>query len=134
MDDPWDDVRAAGEWLLSLEREIQPDLVHLNGYCHGTLDWDCPVLVVAHSCVLSWWAAVKKEGLPEKYREYASRVEAGLSAASHVVAPSHAMLDALRRHYAGFGRGSVIHNGRHEQPFPCGHQAALRSCRRAALG
>src|SRR5687768_3043359 len=42
MDDPWDDVAAAGEWLLGLAREVQPDVVHLNGYCHATLPWQAP--------------------------------------------------------------------------------------------
>ena len=31
MADPWDDVRASGEWLLELERRIVPDCVHLGG-------------------------------------------------------------------------------------------------------
>src|SRR5688572_26637280 len=57
MQDPWDDVARAGEWLLDLAQRHQPDVVHLNGYAHGTLDWPAPVLVVAHSCVMSWWRA-----------------------------------------------------------------------------
>src|SRR3954462_14350571 len=32
MIDPWADVARAGEWLLKLEREHAPDLIHLNGY------------------------------------------------------------------------------------------------------
>src|SRR5687768_2158129 len=59
MEDPWRDVDEAGEWLLGIEREFVPDIVHLNGYCHGNLPWTAPVLVVGHSCVLSWWSAVK---------------------------------------------------------------------------
>src|SRR5579884_2630204 len=39
MDDPWDDVRDAGTWLLDLERSLAPDVVHLNSYGHGTLRW-----------------------------------------------------------------------------------------------
>src|SRR5690554_3428405 len=27
MEDPWDDVAQAGEWLLSLERDFQPDII-----------------------------------------------------------------------------------------------------------
>ena len=37
MEDPWDDVRRAGDWLLSLARVLRPDVVHLNGYAHGAL-------------------------------------------------------------------------------------------------
>ncbi|HLM75082.1 MAG TPA: glycosyltransferase family 4 protein, partial [Polyangiaceae bacterium] len=55
MDDPWGDVARAGAWLLDLERRLRPDVVHLNGYCHGALPFRAPVVVVGHSCVLSWW-------------------------------------------------------------------------------
>jgi glycogen(starch) synthase len=52
MDAPWDDVAAAGDWLLHLERTRHPDIIHLNGYTHAALDFSAPKLVVAHSCVL----------------------------------------------------------------------------------
>src|SRR4051812_7211684 len=58
MPNPWEDVQRAGEWLLELEQQFQPELIHLNGYAHASLPWRAPVLVVGHSCVLSWWAAV----------------------------------------------------------------------------
>src|SRR5690606_9591791 len=61
MEDPWDDIEEAGEWLLALEREVEPDLVHLNDLGHGNLPWQSPVLLVGHSCVFSWWDAVKGE-------------------------------------------------------------------------
>src|SRR5688500_2824741 len=37
MPDPWDDVGRAGEWLLELESQFRPDVVHLNGYAHAVL-------------------------------------------------------------------------------------------------
>ena len=58
MDEPWDDVARAGDWLLALEERDRPDVVHLNGYVHGAAALSRPCLVAAHSCVLSWWAAV----------------------------------------------------------------------------
>src|SRR4051812_48016703 len=61
MEDPWRDVRDAGEWLLSLAAESQPDLVHLNGFCHGALPWNRPTLIVAHSDVFSWFRAARKQ-------------------------------------------------------------------------
>jgi glycogen synthase len=57
MDEPWADVDEAGAWLLRLGQEVQPDVVHLNNYAHGALPWSAPVLMVGHSCVLSWWQA-----------------------------------------------------------------------------
>jgi len=112
QEDPWEDVDRAGRWLLDLEEALEPDLVHLNGYAHGCLPWQAPVVVVAHSCVLSWWEAVKGEPAPEEWARYRDSVEAGLRAARAVVAPTQAMLDALDRHYAFRTERAVVHNGR----------------------
>jgi glycogen synthase len=112
MDDPWSDVDAAGEWLREVSERYCPDLAHLNGYAHAALEWDVPVLVVAHSCVLSWWEAVKRERAPARYSEYGLRVQAGLARADWVVAPSGAMLKEVERLYGRLKRRSVIWNGR----------------------
>src|SRR5438067_3756639 len=85
MNDPWDNVDAAGDWLLQIAARVRPDLIHLNGYSHAILPWDAPVLVAAHSCVLSWWRAVQNEEAPTYYDEYRARVTAGLAAAQSIV-------------------------------------------------
>jgi glycogen(starch) synthase len=112
MPQPWDDVRRAGEWLLNLERAESPDVIHLNGYVHAALPWEAPRLVVGHSCVLSWWRAVKGESAPGEWATYRSAVAQGLHAAQAVVAPSRAMLDSLHHHYGHLPRARVIPNGR----------------------
>jgi glycosyltransferase involved in cell wall biosynthesis len=111
MEDPWPDVAIAGEWLLGLEERAKPDVVHLNGFCHAQLAWRVPRLVVAHSCVLSWWKAVLDEPAPAKYARYRDEVSAGLSAADAVVAPTQAMLSALDEHYGAPVGAQVISNG-----------------------
>jgi glycogen(starch) synthase len=112
MDDPWRDVAAAGRWLLELERRRGCDLVHLNGYAHGALPFASPKLVVGHSCVLSWWRAVKGEAAPASWDPYRRAVSAGLAGAGRVVAPTAWMLAALTAHYGPLPRGEVIANGR----------------------
>lgn len=112
MDDPWCEVDQAGEWLLDLERDLRPDVVHLNGYCHAALDWRAPVLVAGHSCVLSWWRAVYGADAPAKWDTYAERVADGLAAADLVVAPTAAMLSNLDFHYGPLLQCRVIPNGR----------------------
>jgi glycogen synthase len=87
-----------------------PDLIHLNGYAHGALPWRAPVLMVAHSCVLSWWEAVKGEPAPPRYTRYRDEVTRGIAAADAVVAPSAAMLQAIARHYGQPRRAMVIPN------------------------
>jgi glycogen synthase len=116
MDDPWSDVDRASAWLLDLERALKPDLIHLNGYCHGALPWRAPVVIAGHSCVRSWWHAVHGEDAPASWDEYHTRVRAGLLSASLVVAPTRAMLDDLQRLYGTLARVRVIPHGRAFDP------------------
>ena len=125
MPDPWPNVAAAGEWLLSLEEEHRPDLIHLNGYAHAACGFAARKVIVAHSDVLSWWRAVKGEDAPPAYGRYAAAVKTGLRAADAVVAPTAAMLDALHHHYGDFGGGMVIHNARRAADFPPGPKRPL---------
>jgi glycogen(starch) synthase len=110
MESPWDSLEAAGEWLRSLERAFEPDVVHLNHLVHADLPWRVPVLVVGHSCVLSWMSAVRGE-VPPEWNHYRERVKRSLHSASVVVAPSADMLRALHRHYGLLLRNQVIANG-----------------------
>jgi glycogen synthase len=111
-DDPWEDVDRAGDWLVGLAREVRPDVVHLNGYAHAPLDWPAPVLVAAHSDVISWWRAVERTSVPPWLTTYRERVTAGLRAADAVCAPTQSVLDDLAANYAFHGPGSVVPNGR----------------------
>jgi glycogen(starch) synthase len=112
MDEPWSDLDSAGELLLDIEAEEHPDVVHLNAFGHAALDWRAPVVVVAHSCVLSWWEAVHGIAPPPAWTRYRRWVRDGLTAADAVVAPSRAMLAALPRHYGPLSApGTVIPNG-----------------------
>lgn len=120
MAEPWRDVEAAGQWLLKLERQFQPDIVHLNSYAHGAMEFRAPRLVTAHSCVLSWWRAVKGTDAPAEWREYAQRVSRGLGSAHLVVAPTNAMLNAAHQHYGPLSTARVIYNGRNPHRFPPG--------------
>ena len=117
MDQPWEDVNRAGDWLLGLEERFQPDLVHLNSYSFGALPWRAPALVVGHSCVLSWWQAVKGSPAPPEWARYRQEVCRGLLLADKVVAPSAAMLRALEHHYGPIANSSVVPNGR--DPAAC---------------
>jgi glycosyltransferase involved in cell wall biosynthesis len=99
--------------MVTLEQSFAPDVVHLNGFAHGRWPFAAPKLVVGHSCVCSWFEAVKREPAPSpQWDRYRSEVRAGLRAADKVVAPSAAMLAALERHYGPLPHGSVVHNGR----------------------
>lgn len=117
MSDPWLDVERAGEWLLDVMDDFRPDVVHLNSYVHASLPWPVPCLVVAHSCVLSWWNAVHGTRPPEEFDLYRDRVAEGLRAAQMVVAPTHAMLETLAGNYGEIASARVIPNGRDQSRF-----------------
>jgi glycogen synthase len=112
MPNAWSDVDRAASWLLSLEAEFEPDVVHLNGYAHGRLSWRAPALVVGHSCVWSWWDAVHGSRPPAEWDEYAVRVKAGLLAAHAVAAPSRAMAGAFQRFYGVDREVAIVPNCR----------------------
>lgn len=112
MELPWDDVAAAGSWLLDVAADCNPDLIHLNSYAHGVLDWPAPVLMVGHSCVFSWFQEVRQQSPGPEWDEYRAQVTAGLRSADLVVAPTRTMLHWLDEFYGPLGRMRVILNGR----------------------
>lgn len=122
MPDCWSDVKRAGDWLLHLENRLQPDLIHLNGYVHGSLPWTNPTLVAGHSCVFSWWRAVKGDTPPREWQRYKYEVQKGLRAAGTIVTPSNAMLNALETHYGPFDNTRVVPNGRNPEQFQPGRK------------
>lgn len=118
MTEPWNDVQNAGAWLQALVEELQPDVIHFNNFVHASLPWPVPTLVVGHSCVYSWFAAVRGEH-PDgaEWRRYRAEVAKGLRAADIVAAPTAAMLSELRRHYGITNPGRVVYNGRRAGDF-----------------
>lgn len=120
MENPWEDVSRAGDWLLELEDCFEPDIIHLNGFTHAALPWKAPVTVVAHSCVLSWWKAVKGGCAPASWNRYRTSVHAGLQAAEMVIAPTHAIAEMMRDQYGDPAWLEVIPNGRNPALFKPG--------------
>jgi glycogen(starch) synthase len=106
------DLEQSGAWLLELARRHQPDLVHVNGYAQALLTWRVPVLLGAHSCVVSWWRAVHGTDPPETWRDYRRRVNAAFARADAVVAPSESFLRELVALYGRPRRAYAVYNAR----------------------
>jgi glycosyltransferase involved in cell wall biosynthesis len=127
MDDPWADVEESGRWLIDLAKQFEPDVIHLNSFGHGALPWKSPVILAAHSCVLSWWEAVRREPLPPTWNRYRAAVRQSMRTADVLIAPSRAMLQAAERHYgpdlpeyrmvATNGRSRHRFQSRRKEPF-----------------
>lgn len=118
------DVRAACALTERLARELRPDLLHANQYALGAIDLDVPVVVTAHSDVLSWmkWvdgkdarflaAAVSVSGGTDAWLSgYAALVRRGLERADAVVAVSGFLADEVQALYGLRRPIEVIYNG-----------------------
>lgn len=125
MIEPWSDVKEAGRWLLDLESRFQPSVIHLNQYSHGALPWKVPTLVVGHSCVYSWFEAVKGSPPGPEWRRYKEAVRVGLQGANMITAPSLSMLSSLKKHYGNFVASAPIYNGRSGARFTAGKKEAF---------
>ncbi|MEX2594629.1 MAG: glycosyltransferase family 4 protein [Anditalea sp.] len=111
MDDPWEDVAEAGDWIKAIYYKEKPDLMHFNNYAQVGLGWDVPTVLVAHSCVSSWWHAVKKEPLPRQYDYYFEMVKKAFLTADLVVAPSKALMEIYHHLYGRINNPHVVYNG-----------------------
>jgi glycogen synthase len=112
MADARDDVEGAGRWLESLVARFAPDVLHFNEFAHVARGWPVPAVLTAHSCVATWWEAVRREPLPAGWEAYSAMVRAAVRAAAVVTAPNRAMLDALADHHGVAGRAIAVPNGR----------------------
>lgn len=112
-----ENVRASSEGNAALARIIDqfaPDLLHSSQFCFGALPCQLPRLITAHSDVLSWADACRLQGLDNSswLDQYKHIVQAGLSGANTIVAPTRAMLHALERNFHLPASQHVIANGR----------------------
>jgi glycogen(starch) synthase len=125
MPDVGDHLMRAGDWLLDLERRYRPDVVHLNGFAHAALPWHAQRVVVAHSCVLSWWRAVRGEAAPAMWEGYAQAAKEGLQGAEVAIAPTAAFLRDIETFYGPLPRARVVRNGCESVQFTAGRKREL---------
>ncbi len=109
------DLAHATAGLIRLAAEAGAASVHLHapalvgqGQEHGP--WPAPVVAVAHSCVATWWQAVRGGPMPPDFRWRTAAAAEGLRRAAAVIAPSAAHAAALQQAY-GPVPVRVVHNG-----------------------
>jgi glycosyltransferase involved in cell wall biosynthesis len=94
------------------------DLVHLNLPSHARgLDVSCPIVAVSHSCVVTWFRAVRGAPVPGgwAWQQWANR--AGFDRADAIMAPSRSHADMLCACYGPLPRLTVVSNAVADQPF-----------------
>lgn len=114
MDEAPNDLAESSEFLINLVEEIQPDVLQLHQFCHGSLPVDVPRVVMAHGDLISWSEAV--QGCQPRSTRwlswYRDMVGRGIAGSDAVVAPSTWMLDTIRETYGHARREIVIYPGR----------------------
>jgi glycogen synthase len=111
MDDPWADLKATSRWIGELCERHDPDLIHMNTFA-PVPDPELPVLLTFHSCVLTWWRAVRGSEAPAHWNRYRRLVRAALDRADLITFPSRALAAAVSDVYGALGPSRVIPNGR----------------------
>jgi glycosyltransferase involved in cell wall biosynthesis len=97
--------------LTRLAREWNADLLHLNLPSQAVgLPADLTTVVASHSCVPTWWQAVRGHDLPPEWRWQRQRNKTGFDRAEAVLAPSASHAAALRRVYGPLPGLQVVHN------------------------
>lgn len=107
-----DEIENGAAALAAVARWAEADLIHLNHPAFGVGDFHAPVIAVAHSCVATWWRAVRGGALPEDFAWRSELVQAGYQRAAAVLAPSAAFARMTAEAYRLFRQPIVVRNGR----------------------
>lgn len=106
-------LREAAGALARLAGSVGADVVQLHSAALAALArFPAPVVAVQHSCVASWWEAVRGGPLPSDFAWRAALVREGLHSADLVVAPSAAFAAVTRRLYGLSATPRTVYNGR----------------------
>jgi len=107
------EVEQAGRILGRMAAPSQFDLVHLNSPALAAGGaFDLPVVAVCHSCVATWWQAVRSGPLPEAFVWRTELVRRGYRAAASLMAPTAAFARATARTYDLANLPLTVRNGR----------------------
>ena len=104
------ELEDAAETLAGLSRHSNAALLHAPAFI-GRADWPVPVAVMAHSCLTTWWRAVRSTPMQHDFAWRAAAAAAGYRRADAVAAPTAAFAELTRQTYS-LRHVSVIHNGR----------------------
>lgn len=106
------DLDRAGRVLADLARAEDVDVVHLNSpILAANAGFDRPIIGACHSCVATWWDAVRGEApLPAAFQWRTERLRQGYQACDALIAPSAAFAEQTHRRYGV--RPQVVWNGR----------------------
>ena len=104
-------LHAISAHLARIADDTQVNLLHLNALSLAAGFKGCiPLAVASHSCVVTWWRAMRQGPLPDNWKWQFSRNRCGLETAALVLAPSRSHADAIRTAYGVPTPIQVVHN------------------------
>jgi glycosyltransferase involved in cell wall biosynthesis len=123
--DSADQIRAAAKALARIAEQADADIIQLHTPALACADFPAPVISVVHSCVATWWSAVKSGDLPQDLAWRAALVRHGLDQSDLVITPSKAFAAAVQRTYALGQPPVAVHNGRSPLDYTPQQEAAF---------
>ncbi|HVI30624.1 glycosyltransferase family 4 protein [Phenylobacterium sp.] len=110
------EVLEVGAAVRGLARGSGADIVHLNSPALAAEGgFTVPVVGACHSCLATWWGAVKDGPMPHDFRWRSQALWQGMLACDVLVAPTAAFAEDTARAYE-IPRPVVVHNGRRPAP------------------
>jgi glycosyltransferase involved in cell wall biosynthesis len=112
------EVGEAGRAVAELAREVRADVVHLNSPALAAeAHFPAPVVGVCHSCLATWWQAMRSGALPDDFAWRTALLARGYRAADALTAPTAAFARMTAAAY-GIPEPFVVRNGRRPSPLP----------------
>jgi len=107
------EIEEASRVIARIVAQVGPDLIHLNSPALAAYaSFDVPVVAVCHSCVATWWQAVKGGPLPEEFVWRTELVAKGYASVDRLLGPTLAFAQATAQVYGLVQAPRVVRNGR----------------------
>ena len=108
-----DQILDAAAAVVDVAHDEGGGIVHLNSPALAAgPSYPVPVVTVCHSCMATWWQAVRARPLTRQFRWHKDLVAQGLCKADAIVAPSGAFARAIAETYQLPNAPTVVYNGR----------------------
>lgn len=118
-----DGVFAVPRMLAACAERHGAELMHLNALSQAAgVKTDLPVIAVSHSCVVTWWEAVRGSALPVEWEWQRQLNLSGLRTADAVLVPSRSHGAAVERAYGTVPGLRVVNNASRASGTPPGNR------------
>jgi len=110
-------LQATAPTIIAYARQFRPDVLHLNLPSQAVgIPVEFPVVAVAHSCVATWFRAVRGTDPPPEWQWQKQANLRGFKRTDAIVTPSRSHAASLRQTYGNLGPIDVIYNASSVSP------------------